>query len=774
MTLKNYFKLARVSARMKNNILNELNQKQKEAVECLNGALLVLAGAGSGKTRVLTYRVANLIHNGIEPSKILAVTFTNKAAKEMQNRIEHIIGADDIFSSKPTVGTFHSICVRILRREIETLKNGLTSNFVIFDTDDSLKLVKLIMKDLRIDIKEVKPRAVLSHISAAKNQLLDAEEFYEAAGTDSFNRFAKAVKQIFPIFKKRLIEHNALDFDDLLEKTVEVFENSSEVLEKYHNMWQYVLVDEYQDTNLAQYKLIRLLTDKHENLCVVGDDHQSIYSFRGADFRNILDFEKDFPKAKIVKLEQNYRSTGNILRNANSLIDKNRTGRKKELWTENDSGELLTVAGVLDEKDEGTFIANKLKEYIESSDVKYNNIAVLYRMNAQSRSIEEAFMRNQIPYQIVGGVRFFDRKEIKDVIAYLRVIFNPRDDVSFLRIINTPSRKLGPATLDVLKNYATEYQIGLFQVLESVNELVELPETKRKVLSDFYKMIMEFRKQMKDEPISIILDHLIKKIDFYKYLNDGSSEGESRIENVKELFSVATKYDSVEDSLATFLEGVALISDLDRVENTDTVTLMTVHAAKGLEFPIVFLPGWEENIFPSSSAQFDESQLEEERRLGYVAITRAEKKCFITHAQKRMIFGKTNFGGSSQFLAELDQNSHEVIPCSPRFGSGLSRGKNFSAQNYYNQKPSFKKTIPKSNNKKTEKFIDFQNQPKTKKEAIFGVAENETGYEISQSVHHPEYGDGTIIQISGDILSIAFSGLGIKKVVSSVTPLTKI
>ncbi len=395
-------------------------------------------------------------------------------------------------------------------------------------------------------------------------------------------------------------------------------------------------------------------------------------------------------------------------------------------------------------------------------------------MNAQSRSIEEAFMRNQIPYQIVGGVRFFDRKEIKDIIAYLRIIFNPRDDISFLRIINTPSRKLGPATLEVLKHYATEYDMGLFQVLESIDELVELPETKRKVLKNFYEMIIEFNVKIKKDPISILLDHLIKEIDFYKYLNDGSAEGESRIQNVKELFSVATKYDSADDSLATFLEGVALISDLDHVQNTDTVTLMTVHAAKGLEFPVVFLPGWEENIFPSSSSQFDEQQLEEERRLGYVAITRAKKKCFITHAQKRMIFGKTNFGSASMFISELDPNCHEIIPCPSSFGSGLSRGRNFSAQNYYNQKPSFSKTIPTSNKKKPEKFIDFSSQPKTKNEAIFGVAENETEFNISDSVHHPEFGDGTIIQISGDILSIAFSGLGIKKVVASVTPLTKI
>ncbi len=761
---------------MKNPIIDGLNPNQKKAVEHLSGPLLILAGAGSGKTRVLTHRVANLIAHDIPGKEILAVTFTNKAAKEMQTRIDKITGAnDDIFRSKPTVGTFHSICVRILRKEIEALDTGFTSNFIIFDTDDSLKLIKLIMKEQGFDAKEIKPRAVLSHISAAKNQLCSIGEFYESIGTPDFNRFAQAVKRLAPLFKQRLIEHNALDFDDLLEKTVEVL-SIEDILKEYRARWQHILVDEYQDTNLAQYRIIRLLADEHQNLCVVGDDHQSIYSFRGADYRNILEFEQDFPNATVIKLEQNYRSTGNILNNANALIGKNQTGRKKNLWTENEAGEMLTVMEVGNEKEEGQFIAQQIKKIQMKTGAAYQNFSILYRMNAQSRALEEAFMRNQIPYQIVGGVRFFDRKEIKDVIGYLRLVFNTKDDISFLRVINTPSRKLGAATLNILREYAIEYGICLFEVLDGLDEIDTLPVAKKIVLKNFQSLIIELQKLSKTEPISILLDKLIDKVGFYKYLDDGTAEGQARIENVRELFSVAGRYDTSENGLSDFLEGVALISDLDNIQNSDAVTLMTIHASKGLEFPIVFLPGWEENIFPSSASQFDGELLEEERRLGYVAITRAERQCFISHAKQRMLFGRTEFGSASRFLTELDENCHTIDSTVSQFRTDLGRGKNFSAKQYYAQGTSQFKTqktsLPSSSS--SPKFIDFTKQPKTKNEAIFGVAENETEFKISDEVEHPEYGQGTIIQISGDILSIAFSGKGIKKVVASVTPLVKI
>ena len=726
-----------------------LNPEQQKAVEVVLGPLLILAGAGSGKTRVLTHRIAYLMDQQVEGHKILAVTFTNKAAKEMQERIGKILEGKGF--SKPAVGTFHAICVRLLRQEIESLEIGLSSNFVIFDTSDSQSLMKLVMKEQFIDEKEFKFRAILSHISSAKSQLLTPSKYIEESED---NRFTTVVKKLYPIYQRKLIEHNALDFDDLLQKTVEVLEKCPDVLKKYQTKWDFVLVDEYQDTNFAQYRLIQLLVKEHQNLCVVGDDHQSIYAFRGADFRNILDFEKDFPEAKVVKLEQNYRSTGNILANANELISHNRSGRPKNLWTENTSGEKVKIAEVSDEKTEGKFIADEILELRSKHDVAYGDMAVLYRMNAQSRALEEAFMRNQIPYQIIGGVRFFDRKEIKDIIGYLRLIFNSRDDVSFLRVINTPARKIGPATLEILKKYAQNYTLSLYEVLEGVDGMDELNDGKKASLKAFRAIIENLKLVAQNNPISLLIDKLIKQIDFLKFLEDGSSEGEARVQNVKELFSVAIRYDSAEDSLASFLEGVSLISDLDKMDNSESVTLMTVHASKGLEFPVVFLPGWEENIFPSSSAALDPFQMEEERRLGYVAITRAEKRCIISHAKQRMLFGRTEYAKASPFLEELDTS------CIEREFSvgGIGSFGNFSPRKSLN----------------FEHPVLDSSTPRTKKEVLFGITENKTEFQVSDRVSHANFGEGTIIQISGDVLNIAFSGKGIKKVVASIAPLTKI
>ena len=425
------------------------------------------------------------------------------------------------------------------------------------------------------------------------------------------------------------------------------------------------MVDEYQDTNFAQYRLVRLLSDEKRNLCVIGDDHQSIYSFRGADYTNILNFEKDFPDSVVIKLEQNYRSSGNILRNANTLIAFNETGSPKKLWTEAPAGEKVRVHNASDDRAEGAFIADQILEYVENGG-KYADCAILYRMNAQSRSMEEALMRHQIPYQIVGGTRFFDRKEIKDVVAYLRLIFNSRDDVAFDRIINVPSRKLGQATLDLVKQYANNYSMSMFEILDAIDDVEGLPPAKITALKDFRDMIKELADIARDNPISILLDKLLDKTQFLKSLDDGSGEGTARIENVKEMFSVAIKYDSADDSLAAFLEGVALISDIDQIKDGDAVTMMTVHASKGLEFPRVFLVGWEEGMFPGQSALTDRGALEEERRLGYVAITRAEKICTITHAQRRMLFGQTKYHPASQFLTELHEGSVERTSEDPR------------------------------------------------------------------------------------------------------------
>jgi len=739
--------------KMTNPILDTLNDHQKEAVEVLSGPLLILAGAGSGKTKCLTHRIANIIAHGVEGNKILAVTFTNKAANEMKTRIEKLLGMG---TRMPTVGTFHAVCVRILRADIEQLACNLNKNFVIFDTADTQSLMKLLLKETGFDEKEIKFRAVLSHISSAKNMLMGAEDYFDEVDMGE-NRFTKAVKVLFPLYQKRLAEHNALDFDDLLQKTVELFEQCPDVLKKYRKRWNHLLVDEYQDTNFAQYRLVRLLADEHKNLCVIGDDHQSIYSFRGADYTNILNFEKDFPAAKVITLEQNYRSSSNILANANMLIGYNQTGHPKKLWTENEEGEKIQVHELHNEKAEGEFVAEEIRKMKDEGLVNYADCAILYRMNAQSRALEEAFMRRQIPYQIVGGTRFFDRKEIKDIVAYLRLIFNPRDDIAFLRVINVPTRKIGPATIEVVKKYAENYTMSLLEVLGSAEGMEELSDSKKEVLKKFYIQVQALQKVAEKEPISILLDRLIEKIEYVKYLDDGSGEGEARIQNVQELFSVATRYDSADDSLAAFLEGVALISDLDNLnKDADSVTMMTIHASKGLEFPVVFLPGWEEGIFPRSSSQFSAEQLEEERRLGYVAITRSEKKCTILHAQQRMIFGKTEYGSPSKFISELDDACTEhnrIAKMSYSAGSSI-----------------YGRRVPDAGLAKAKESI-LHAPPKNRKEALFGISENETEYQIGTRIRHAEWGEGTIIQIAGDVLSVAFSGRGIQKIVASVAPI---
>jgi DNA helicase-2/ATP-dependent DNA helicase PcrA len=748
-------------------LLVGLNENQAKAAAVLSGALLILAGAGSGKTKTLTHRIAYLLANGVDGSQVLAVTFTNKAAKEMKTRIEKLLRAQNFNFRMPSVGTFHSTCVRILRQDIEALPKNYTRNFVIFDSDDAKNLIKIIIKELGMDDKEIKFRAVASHISAAKNQLLTPYTYDEKTED---NRFTVAVKKIFPIYQRKLEEHNALDFDDLLQKTVQVFEQCPQVLQKYHQKWNHLMVDEYQDTNFAQYRLVRLLSDHHQNLCVIGDDHQSIYRFRGADYTNILNFEKDFPDATVIKLEQNYRSTGNILANANSLINKNETGRKKRLWTDKEKGDSVEVIETFNEKEEGNLIASRITEVVTppnspsnegdfSQNISYGDVAVLYRMNAQSRSIEEALLRKQIPYQIVGGVRFFDRREIKDIIGYLRLIFNAKDDLSFLRIVNVPKRKLGAATIETIKSFARNYDMSLLEILEHVQDIPGLNQKKKDTLEGFQKLILELQRIADDKPISILLDRVVEKTDFLKSLDDGTDEGESRQQNVKELFSVAARYDAADNPLADFLEGVALISDLDKLNaDQEAVTLMTIHASKGLEFPYVFLPGWEAGVFPGKKAEFDFEQLEEERRLGYVAITRAEKNCCILHTKQRTLFGKTEYSSPSKFLGELDESA--IVRTG---GIGMGVGAHSFRSAHGNR-------LPQAKDKNTPLFPG--SDPNRHK--IFGTSLQSSDYTISDRVMHPTLGKGTVIKISGDILSIAFAGKGIKKLLASVAPITKI
>lgn len=740
---------------MKEKLLTPLNERQREAVQITKGPLLILAGAGSGKTKCLTHRTGYLMLEGIPGDKILAVTFTNKAANEMKSRIESLV-APDLSTRMPTVGTFHATCVRILRQHIEHLGSGLTKSFVIFDSADSKNLMRQLIKDNGFG-EDIKYRAVLSHISSAKNQLLSPEQ-YEHETED--NRFTRAVKVLYRHYQRKLLDHNALDFDDLLQKTVQLFETSQETLQYYRNKWNHLMIDEYQDTNFAQYRLVRLLSDEHKNICVIGDDHQSIYSFRGADYTNILNFEKDFPDANIVKLEQNYRSTQNILKNANCLINHNNTGLKKTLWTQNEPGEKVTLIQVANERDEGNVIAEKIQQLKQEKKALSRDCAILYRMNAQSRAIEEALMRAQIPYQIIGGTKFFDRKEIKDIIAYLRLIFNIRDDVSFTRILNVPARKIGPASFEALRKYSMEKGCSLFEAACDCAANYNLSPRKQRTILDFVALIQDLRKISESEPVTNIIDALVKKTHYEQWLNDGTAEGEARIQNVQEILSVANKYDHADDSLASFLEGVALIADIDNYEDeNDTVTLMTVHASKGLEFPIIFLPGWEEGMFPSASAATDPAQMEEERRLGYVAITRAERKCYILNTRERMLFGRRQYSSPSPFIDELENSAIEHDTTLQQ--SSLSRQSflGHSTQSYTRS----------SSSKERPQFLSTA--PKNRKEALWGITENVSLFKSGQKITHKEYGEGTIILVSGDVLSVAFKGLGVKKIVGSVAPI---
>ncbi len=785
---------------MTNPILDSLNPTQRKAAEILSGPLLILAGAGSGKTKTLTHRIANLIANGVNPREILAVTFTNKAAKEMTERVEkllHNLSKDGLqsvstknpakFSGKPMMGTFHSICVRMLREDIESLGRKLTRDFVIFDTDDQVKLLKEIMIDNDIDPKEFNPKAVAGIISSLKNKLRvpTSSNLNQHLSSSKFelrhsnNPIFEVIDEIFPEYQKRLEIHNALDFDDLIQKTVQVLEKSREIRKKYQNRWKHVLVDEYQDVNFAQYRLVRLLLGKEGNLCVIGDDHQSIYAFRGADFSNILNFSRDFPQAQVIKLEQNYRSTKNILANANSLISYNETGMPKKLWTDNETGEKLEITEVESDREEGNLIARKIREKMQQPpqsprlaggrQMNYSDFAVLYRMNAQSRSLEEAFMRHQIPYQIIGGTKFFSRKEIKDVIAYLRLVLNPKDDLSFLRVINFPSRKIGKSTIQVLKNFAENYGISFLEILEHVEEIDQLPAKKKEVLAKFRDLIQKSRENLETKQVSEILQEILDKTKLLEALDDGTAEGESRAQNVREIFSVTSRYDTADDSLAAFLEGVALIADVDNMENKNAVTLMTIHSSKGLEFPYVFLPGWEEGIFPSSRSLSKKEDLEEERRLGYVAITRAKKKCEILYTKKRLMFGQFNYPVPSPFLDELDEKCCER---KNEHGRDAPPGRLYGKQNP--AKKSFSSSSNLDHFSQNNKFELMGKTPKTREEALFGVAKNDTGYQTSDKISHATFGEGTVVMVNGDTLTVAFPGIGLKKISASIAPIEKL
>lgn len=734
-------------------LLKGLNPAQKEVVVTVDGPLLVLAGAGSGKTKALTNRIAFMIREKhISPWSILAVTFTNKAAKEMQRRISGILQKDKINEIEnifgvdildkidlPLVGTFHSICVRILRKHIHNL--DYENSFVIYDAADQLILMKKIMKRLMLDPKKINPKAVLHHISMAKNQLIGPDE-YKTLVSDYF---AAKVAEIFPIYQNELKQANACDFDDLIMLTVQLFNEFPAILNAYQEKFRYISVDEYQDTNKAQYVLVNLLAAKYRNLCVIGDIDQSIYSWRGATISNILDFEKDYPEAKLLKLEENYRSTQIILDASNAIIQKNSQRKEKSLWTTRTGGEKIRRWLADNERHEAQLVSEEILSILREYEHRdYSKFTILYRTNAQSRVFEEVFMRYGIPYKIVGGIRFYERKEIKDLIAYLRIIQNPHDAVSLLRIINTPSRKLGAKTLEVMQNFAAKHQISLFNTMLLAAEIPELPPSKKKTFENFVKLIKNLQYLNEQYPASAMIKYALEMTGYKKMLDDGTIEGEARLENIGELVNVAMKYDKLEAglSLNIFLEEVSLIADIDNFDdNENSATLMTIHSAKGLEFPNVFIVGLEEGVFPHNRSMFDPQELEEERRLMYVAMTRAQDNLYLLHARTRTFYGDLKSNAPSQFIDDID--SELVI-------------------SNYGQRSVLKPADPSS----------FGSKP-IPVEIEQGL---DVKVDVGDKIRHSSFGEGIVINVTGGIATIAFNdrSIGVKKLALSVAPITKI
>lgn len=638
-------------------LLKNLNKEQREAVTYTEGPLLILAGAGSGKTRVITYRIAYLIkEKNVPPENILAITFTNKAAKEMKERVISLIGDT---GENMWISTFHSACVRILRRDIE--KIGFNRDFVIFDTSDQQVVIKDCLKELNLDEKLYSHSQVLNIIGRAKDELIGPDEFAKIHESD-FRM--SVIARIYKLYQDKLKRNNAIDFDDIIMYTIKLFQENKPVLSYYQRRWKYIHVDEYQDTNTAQYKLVSMLAAEHHNLCVVGDDDQSIYGFRGANISNILNFEKEFKNAKVIKLEQNYRSTKTILEAANSVI-KNNDGRKnKVLWTDNETGCKIQCYQGQDEHDEAYYIAREIKRAVNYDNRNYREFAVLYRMNAQSRVLEEIFMREGIPYRIFGGLRFYDRKEIKDVLAYLRLIQNPNDDYSLKRIINVPKRGIGNATVEKVEAIARREGLGMFDVICSVHKYAELQRTAES-LKEFAGLIMELRKRKDSMPVFQLIGEVIEKSGIMDELErENTTEARSRIENIKELVSAALEFENNDDieseydekNLEAFLAHISLVADIDNLdEEKNNVVLMTFHSAKGLEFPVVFMAGMEEQVFPGYRSAYNKSELEEERRLCYVGITRAKEKLYMTYTYSRTLFGKTTSSKVSRFIEEIPQ-----------------------------------------------------------------------------------------------------------------------
>ena len=749
-----------------------LNPQQVDAVNCLQGPLLIMAGAGSGKTKVLTCRMANLLAHGISPYKILAITFTNKAAKEMKSRAEKMIGetAKNVF-----ISTFHSFCARILRREIE-VTGKYQRNFVIYDTADSQSIVKECIKQLNLENDRFFSGAV-NKISAAKNQLMDAKNYREFIfQKDNVSEYDKFVAQIYELYEKKLLENNALDFDDLIFVMVKILRDFDEVREKYQEKFQYILVDEYQDTNMAQYMLTKYLAAKHKNICVVGDADQSIYGWRGADMRNILNFEEDYPNATVIKLEQNYRSTKQILGAANAVIKKNINRKEKVLWTENAEGEKVKFIRCITDKTEAAFVAREIKRLIEKENVRYNEIAILYRTNAQSRILEERFMQTEIPYVMVGGFKFYERKEIKDILAYLRLIFNPRDNVSLQRIINVPRRGLGPVNMQRIVAYANEIDKSIFEIIASPELIANVPNLSPKVrqaLHDFAAMIMSFNASQQNLKLKDLIYSVLKESRYLRSLQEAEDgdkeENQSRIENLSSFVNSAEEFNEInaDATLDDFLNHVALISDIDNLEedeNNSRVSMMTIHSAKGLEFPIVFVTGMEEGLLPHANSSLDLDKLEEERRACYVALTRAEKKLYLTASCERKTFGKTYSATNSRFIKEIAEGCDCMVEYSEKHTSSSGRG----SQSYIGTDPQnypHRKVYSTPTAHREAKVTLASGKPKEK-----------IDWQVGDQAKHKKWGVGTVMEVNGEAIKIVFSNpeIGEKTLKSAIAPLEKV
>ena len=770
-----------------NPLLNGMNDKQAEAVQTTEGPLLIMAGAGSGKTRVLTHRIAYLIDEKfVNPWNILAITFTNKAAREMRERAMALNPA----TADTLIATFHSMCVRILRREADHI--GYNRNFTIIDPGEQRTLMKRILKNLNLDPKKWNERSILGTISNAKNDLLDEVAYDHQAG----DMYTQIVAKCYKVYQEELRRSEAMDFDDLIMMTLRLFDQNPDVLAYYQQRYQYIHVDEYQDTNHAQYQLVKLLASRFKNICVVGDADQSIYGWRGADMQNILDFEKDYPEAKVVLLEENYRSTKKILQAANDVIQNNRNRRDKKLWTQNADGEQIVYYRANDERDEAIFVASTIDNLVRETGKNFKDFAVLYRTNAQSRTIEEALLKSNIPYTMVGGTKFYSRKEIRDVISYLNLIANTSDNISYERIINEPKRGVGPGTLEKIRLFAYDRQMSLLDASENIM-LSPIKGKAAQAIGDFAIFVLKLRDRLDNLTITQLVEEVLEQSGYLEALQiQNTLESQARIENIEEFLSVTKNFDdnntdgapdeSGLDKLGRFLNDLALIADTDDGDQeTAEVTLMTLHAAKGLEFPVVFLIGMEEGVFPLSRASEDQDELEEERRLAYVGITRAEEILFLTNANSRILYGKTNYNRPTRFLNEISTDLLQY--------QGLARPANtsFSATyanigaRQFGQGMSLQQALQA---RKAQVQPDYTTSSKSKVQPFsknsggqpFGqnsLQKASVDWQIGDIAHHKKWGDGTVLAVSGtgkaQELKINFPEVGLKKLLASLAPIEK-